>query len=266
MRSSQGLAGLVAIMDRLRDPGGCPWDREQDYASLRRFLLEECYEVVDALDRADLSALREELGDLLFQIVFLSKLGQEDGAFTLDDVIRGIADKLIRRHPHVFGSAIADTPEQVEQNWERIKREEKAGERTPDAGSPSVLDGIPDALPATLRAQRMGERAAAVGFDWKRTADVFDQVQSELLELRSAVDQGEPESVREEIGDVLFSVVMLARRLKIDADGALQRSNLKFLNRFGWIECELARTGKSVESAGSERLEELWQRSKSELD
>ena len=266
MRSSQGLAGLVVIMDRLRDPGGCPWDREQDYASLRRFLLEECYEVVDALDRADLSDLREELGDLLFQIVFLSKLGQEDGAFTLDDVIRGIADKLIRRHPHVFGSAIADTPEQVEQNWERIKRQEKAGKRTPDAGSRSVLDGIPDVLPATLRAQRLGERAASVGFDWKRTTDVFAQVSSELAELRSAVDEADADGVREEVGDVLFSVVMLARRLKVDADGALQRSNLKFASRFRWIEHELDRTGLAVDAVGFDRLEELWQRSKSELE
>jgi MazG family protein len=261
MSESAGLAGLVAIMDRLRDPGGCPWDREQSYASLRRYLLEECHEVVEALDRSDLDALREELGDLLFQIVFLSRLGKEDGAFTIDDVVRGIADKLVRRHPHVFGSESAATPEEVERNWERIKREEKPTKEP----RRSVLEGIPSALPALLRAQRLGERAATVGFDWERPEQVLDQVASELAELRSAVARGDGKGTQEEIGDLLFSVVMAARRLRVEADAALQRTNRKFMTRFAWMEEELARRGESVESADLERLEELWQRAKNEL-
>jgi MazG family protein len=256
MHERDGLERLVDIMDRLRGPEGCPWDREQTYGSLRRYLIEECYEVVDALDRDDPAGLREELGDLLFQIVFLSRLAQEQQRFTVDDVVRGIAEKLIRRHPHVFGTATVESAAEVERNWQRIKRDEKAG------GTRSLLDGIPVALPATLKAQQIGERAASVGFDWRRVEDVFAQIEDELRELRAGLAGGEADGVRDEIGDVLFSVVMLARRLRVDAEAALQRTNAKFLDRFRWIEGELARRGLDIRHAGFEQLEQLWSASK----
>jgi MazG family protein len=267
MESLDRLEALVAIMDRLRGPEGCPWDREQDYESLRRYLLEECYEVTEALDRGSPSALQEELGDLLFQIVFLSRLAQEDGKFTIEDVVRGIAEKLIRRHPHVFGSATADTPEQVEANWEQIKRDEKGQEPSADeGGSASVLDGILPSLPALHKARCLGERAAKVGFDWERPEEILDQAEEELRELRSALADGAKAAVRSEIGDVLFTIVMLARRLKVDPEAALESTNGKFRARFGWIERELARRGTPFEAAGFELLDRMWRESKVALE
>jgi MazG family protein len=267
MQPLDRLEALVAIMDRLRGPEGCPWDREQNYESLRRYLLEECYEVAEALDRESASALKEELGDLLFQIVFLSRLAQEDGTFTIADVIRGAAEKLIRRHPHVFGSATAETPEQVEEHWERIKREEKASRPSGrQAESGSLLDGIPASLPALHRARCLGERAAKVGFDWERPEQILDQADEELRELRAAMSDGGRAAVRSEIGDVLFTLVMLARRLKIDPEAALEATNRKFRARFGWIERELARRGTPFETAGVDLLERLWGESKAALD
>lgn len=245
----------MAIMDRLRDPGGCPWDHEQDYRSLRRYLLEECYEVVEALDHGSPAELREELGDLLFQIVFLSRLAKEDGSFTIDDVIRGVAEKLIRRHPHVFGSARATTSEEVAEQWERIKREEKKSV----SGEPvSALDGIGSALPALLKAHALGQRAARVGFDWKRPEQVLDQIEEELGELRRALAEGAESDIRDEIGDLLFSVAMLSRWMKIDPEEALSGTNAKFRARFTWIERELVRRETPLESAGFELLESLW--------
>jgi len=265
MRDLERIDTLVAIMDRLRDPDGCPWDREQTYESLRRYLLEECYEVVEALDHGDSGHLEEELGDLLFQIVFLSRLAKEDGRFTLDDVVRGIAEKLIRRHPHVFGTAQAETAQEVERHWERIKRQEKQAASKP-TDTDSILDGIPSGLPAMLKAQRLGERAAAVGFDWTGATEVFAQIEDELRELRAAVDQDDTPHAREELGDVLFTVVMLARRLQLDAEGALEQTNLKFGRRFRWIERELARRGTAIEDADLELLERLWARAKTAGD
>jgi MazG family protein len=248
---------LVEIMDRLRDPGGCPWDREQSYATLRGYLIEECYEVADALDRGDRDNLREELGDLLFQIVFLSRLAKEEGAFAVSDVVRGIAEKMIRRHPHVFADATAETPEEVLRHWEAIKGREK-----PASGSRSVLEGVPTALPALLKAQRLGTKAARVGFDWVRPGDVLGKIEEELEELRAAVERDDRPAAAEEIGDVLFSLVMMARKLEIDPEGALERTNRKFVRRFGWIERELRRRGERVDEAGTERLEQLWQEAK----
>jgi MazG family protein len=266
MQSLDRFEALVAIMERLRGPQGCPWDREQDYESLRRFLLEECYEVAEALDRGSPTALKEELGDLLFQIVFLSRLAQEDGAFEIEDVIRGIAEKLIRRHPHVFGSATADTPEEVEEHWERIKRGEKSAEPSgPGAGGGSLLDGILASLPALYKARSLGERAAKVGFDWEHPEQILDQVEDELRELRSALAEGGKTAVRDEIGDVLFTIVMLARHLKIDPEAALESTNRKFRTRFGWMERELARRGTPFDAAGFELLERLWRESKAAL-
>jgi MazG family protein len=241
-------------------------DREQTYRSLRRYLLEECYEAAQALDDGDSRALREELGDLLFQIVFLSHLAREDGAFTLSDVVRGIAEKLIRRHPHVFGSAHADSAAEVERHWDRIKRREKSAARDgSEPAEPSVLEGVPAALPALLAAVSLGERAARVGFDWERAEDVLGQLDSELGELRSALAGRDSEGIREELGDVLFTLAMLARRLQVDPEGALAQANRKFRRRFGWIERRLARDGGSVERADFETLERLWQESKAAI-
>jgi MazG family protein len=251
---------LVAIMDRLRGPDGCPWDREQSYETLRGYLIEECYEVVEALDRGDAEGLREELGDLLFQIIFLARLAKEDERFTVDDVVRGIAEKMIRRHPHVFGGERVETSEQVLANWEVIKREEKQDRAGAVPGS--QLDGIPRALPALLKALRLGEKAARVGFDWVRTADILDKLEEELDELRGALDSRNRDEMREELGDLLFTLAMLARRLDIDPDQALEAANLKFRERFTWIESELQRRDVALRDAGLDELERLWQQSK----
>jgi MazG family protein len=259
------LEALVAIMDRLRDPGGCPWDREQDSESLRGYLIEECHEVAEAIDRGDPQALQEELGDLLFQIVFLARLAKEQRSFTLEDVIRGIAHKMIRRHPHIFGDAEAATAEDVMRNWEEIKRREKrpaGGE--PGGEATSILDGLPAGLPPLLKARRLGERAAGVGFDWKDAEHVLQKLDEEVAELKRAVTV-DRDTAREELGDLLFTTVMLARRLRLDPELALERANRKFARRFAWMEQELARSGTALEHAGPELLERLWDRAKRQV-
>lgn len=257
MASLRGFEDLVAIMDRLRDPGGCPWDREQTYATLRGYLIEECYEVVDALDRADLPGLREELGDLLFQIVFLARLAKEDRAFSANDVIEGIAAKMVRRHPHVFGDDTAINSAEVLVRWEEIKKTEKkdAGKSGTDV---SVLSGIPPALPPLVKAQRLGAKAARVGFDWREDVDVLAKLDEETAELRAAVASGDREAVREELGDALFTLAMLARRLDVDADEALAAANSKFQFRFTLVEDELRRLGIPIADAGLTLLDRLW--------
>lgn len=257
MASLRTFEELVAIMDRLRDPGGCPWDREQTYATLRGYLIEECYEVVDALDRADLPALCEELGDLLFQIVFLARLASEERAFEAKDVVEGIAAKMVRRHPHVFGEDTATSTAAVLVRWEEIKKTEKqdAGKSEVDV---SVLSGIPPALPPLVKAQRLGTKAARVGFEWREDVDVLAKLDEETAELRAAVASGDREAVREEIGDALFTLAMLARRLDVDADEALAAANTKFHSRFTRVEDELRRLGIPIEEAGLPLMDRLW--------
>ena len=263
MDASRTFEDLVAIMNRLRDPGGCPWDREQTYATLRGYLIEECYEVVDALDRADLPDLCEELGDLLFQVVFLSRLGSEDGAFDAGDVVEGIAAKMVRRHPHVFGDAKVEDAAAVLVRWEEIKRREKndAGRSEPEA---SVLSGIPPALPALVKSQRLGEKAARVGFDWNEDADVVAKLEEETAELKAAIASGGREHVREEIGDALFTLAMIARRFRVDADEALSFANAKFTGRFTRIEAALRTRGVPIDEAGPALLDRLWNEAKSD--
>jgi MazG family protein len=264
MAESESFGDLVSIMDRQRGPEGCPWDREQTYATLRRYVLEECYEVADAIDRLDPDELREELGDLLFQIVFLSRLAHEDGHFTAHDVVRGIAAKMVRRHPHVFGGERVTTADEVLQKWEALKRRERDGETAATGGddSNSVLDGIPRALPAVMKAQQMGARAARVGFEWERETDILDKVGEELDELREVVATGDRPRIGEELGDVLFTIVMLARRLDVDAEAALERSNLKFQGRFRRVERAVRSRGLVMEQAGLELLDRLWDETK----
>jgi MazG family protein len=245
-------------MDRLRAPDGCPWDQEQTYESLRRYLLEECYEVADAIDRADLDDLREELGDLLLQVVFLSRIAQEQGRFDVDQVAHGICDKLVRRHPHIFGSTQAETADEVSRNWEEIKRKERAGR----PGRRSRLDGIPAALPPMARARALGDRAAQVGFDWSAPEEVLSKIAEEIAELRAALEADSSSAVREELGDLLFSVIMLARKAQVDPEAALEQTNRKFYRRFDWIERELERQGQTFEELDLQALERLWVQAK----
>jgi len=261
MKETDSFDDLVEIMDRLRDPAeGCPWDLQQDYATLRGYLLEECHEVAEAIDRDDPEALREELGDLLFQIVFLSRIGKEQGRFTAGDVVRGIAAKMIRRHPHVFGDATAADADEVLRNWEAIKRREKGEE--PSGSERSVLDGIPRTLPALLKAQRLGTKAARVGFDWPDHRGVLDKLREEGSELEEALRSGERARIAEELGDLLFTLAMLGRRLEIDPEQALERANLKFYRRFRQVEQELELRGTPIEEAGLELLDRLWEEAK----
>jgi MazG family protein len=255
MEEFERFEKLVEIMDRLRGPDGCPWDREQDWQSLRGYLLEETHEAVAALDAGDRRGLCEELGDVLLQIAFLSRLGQEEGAFTAKDVVRGIVEKMIRRHPHVFGDEQAADADEVLRNWERIKKEEKAGR---GERRESLLDGLPPGMPALLRAFRLGEKAARVGFDWPSPRPVVEKIREELGELESAMETGNRDEVVEELGDVLFAVAMLSRKLDRDPEAALEAANRKFMRRFRGIEQRLAAAGEAVESTQRVRLEALW--------
>ena len=255
---SRAVDELVAIMDRLREPGGCPWDREQTLDTLRGYLLEEAYEAVDAAASGDPERLREELGDLLLQIVFMARIASENGWFTLDDVARGISEKMIRRHPHVFGDRrVADAGE-VSRNWEAIKEAERG------ASERSALDGIPASLPALLKAYRMTEKAAALGFDWERPGDVVRKLREEVDELEREIGSGEAgrERVRDELGDVLFVMANLARHLGVEPETALQGTNAKFIRRFRAMEAMAREAGRPLRSMTLEELDALWERAK----
>ena len=252
------LDRLVNLMARLRGPDGCPWDREQTHQSLKPYLIEETYEALDAIDRDDADGLRDELGDVLLQVVFHAQLAREDARFTLDDVADATSEKLIRRHPHVFGNATADTPGQVVDNWEAIKSREK----TRKGLNPSILDGIPVQLPALLRARRVQERAARSGFDWTNTDEVVDKVREEVDEFLEAWRGADQTGVEEELGDLLFSLVNLARFLKVCPENALRKTVGKFENRFRYIERELGKQGKSPQNASLDEMDRLWEASK----
>ena len=227
---------LVSLMTTLRGPNGCPWDRKQTLESLKPFIVEESYEVVDAIDRGDRAALAEELGDLL-QAVFVAEITRAEGSFDIDDVITAIHDKLVRRHPHVFGEVEAKDAEQVLVNWEKLKNEERKAENK------SVLAGVPQSLPALLKASRLTEKAARVGFDWRRAEDVLAKIDEEVGELREAVASDDGQSIHDEIGDLLFSITNIARKLEVNAEEALQSANRKFLRRFESMERAVAWRG-----------------------
>ena len=243
-------------MARLRGPGGCPWDREQTIESLRGFVLEETYDVLDAIDRADHDALRGEIGDLLFEGVFLAQVEADAGRFSVADSLRAISQKLVRRHPHVFGTTAArvKTANQVVEQWEQIKsREQKdAGERR------SLLGGVPKSLPSLLRAHEIGLRVAAVGFDWARTTDVVDKIEEEVAELHRAVRGEGRERAEEEMGDLLFSIANLARKLGIEPESALRKANEKFSARFDELERAFEARGQSIHDATLEEMESEW--------
>jgi MazG family protein len=222
------ITRLVGIMRRLLAPGGCPWDREQTFETLRKYTLEEACEVIDAIETNDRKAHVEELGDLLLQIVFQAELARAEGSFALDDVVSGIVEKLVRRHPHVFGHLDATTADDVLRNWEKIKAAEKKGR--------GILGGVPRSLPALTRAQRIGEKVSRVGFDWEDQAGSRAKVAEEIGELLQAIDEGDKAHVEEELGDTLFALVNLARHLDVDAEGALRRTIDKFTKRFSHVE------------------------------
>jgi len=270
-RAAAAFTRLVEIMARLRGPDGCPWDREQTIDTLKPFVLEETYEVIEAIDRHDHAALCEELGDFVFEAVFLAQLESEAGHFTIADSLESIADKLVRRHPHVFareaGEAPLDSAGQVRVRWEEIKAQERTSTRSGSAaGKPkTLLGGIAPTLPALLRAYHIGTRAASVGFDWTAAADVVDKIQEEVDELREvvkgggAIDQGRAE---EEMGDLLFAIANLSRKLGIEPETALRKANDKFTRRFGEIERSIGETGRSMGQMTLEELEVEWQRAK----
>ncbi|MDE3122536.1 MAG: nucleoside triphosphate pyrophosphohydrolase [Paracoccaceae bacterium] len=254
-----GMARLVEIMRRLRDPNtGCPWDVEQDFATIAPYTIEEAYEVADAIEREAWDELRGELGDLLFQSVFHAQMAAEAGHFTFDDVVRTIADKMVARHPHVFGDESRDkSADQQTVDWERMKAAERAAR-----AQTGVLDGVAVGLPALLRALKLQNRAARVGFDWPSTTEVLDKITEEARELVEARDTLSPEEQAEEMGDLLFVMANLARHLKIDPEAALRAANAKFTRRFRHIEAELAKTGRRPEDSTLAEMDALWNAAK----
>ncbi len=247
---------LKEIIDTLRSPGGCPWDLEQTPESLRPFLLEEAHEVAEAISEGDSQHLCEELGDLLMNILLQARIGEEKEQFTLEDVARRISDKLIRRHPHVFGEGEAETPDQVRQAWDRIKDEEKGIE---GSASPTIRP-LPASLPALLQADRIGKMAAEVGFDWPDEGGALAKVSEELGELKEAIEAADPREIRHEVGDILFAMSSVARKLGIDGEEALQESLARFRNRFHHVDQQLTHHG--VEEAQLHQLEEWYQQGK----
>jgi ATP diphosphatase len=253
--ASGRLEALVELVSALRGPEGCPWDRAQTAADLRAYLLEEAHEVAAALDADDWDALRAELGDLLFQVVFLASLAHDAGAFDLGAVIDGVHRKMVERHPHVFGDHSARDAAQVRESWERRKAEQRAGD--------SHLDGVASSLPALVAAYRLTQKAAGVGFDWPDADAVLDKLDEELAELRAARGgERASEGVREEVGDILFTAANLARKLGVDPEGALARANLKFRSRFAAIERGLAAAGRRLGAATLDELDRLWEEAK----
>ena len=246
---------LVSIMNRLRQPDGCPWDREQTHKSLRQYLLEETYEVLETLDNEDFPALKEELGDLLLQVVFHAQLAKEEGYFTIEDVVQGISDKLIRRHPNVFGDVVIETAEEQTKNWELLKKKE---------GRSSAIQGVPKELSALLRAWRIQQKAAQVGFDWDSISDVWAKVDEECTELKEAVETANTDKIEDEFGDVLFALVNLSRFLKINPEDALRRTIGKFSTRFQKVEKELKSRGKSPEESTLKEMDDIWNAIKKE--
>jgi MazG family protein len=258
---------LVALQARLLAPGGCPWDREQTHDTLRPYLIEEAYEVLDALDSGDANHIAEELGDLLLQVVFHAQLGARAGRFNISDVIEHIHTKMVRRHPHVFGKVQADTAAQVLKNWEQLKAEEReAGKRThkKQTAQASVLDGVPRSLPAFLEGHQLSRRAANVGFDWSEAGGILDKLAEEAGELRRVLASNDRAVLEDEVGDLLFTCVNLARFLKLDAEIALKKANRKFAMRFREMERLTRERGMQAGQLSAEQWESLWQEAKTQ--
>jgi MazG family protein len=265
--AAAGLERLLAIMARLRDPAtGCPWDVEQDFVSIAPYTIEEAYEVAEAAEADDMAALRDELGDLLLQVVFHSRMAEEKGAFAFADVAQGIADKMIRRHPHVFGSTEVDSAAAQTVAWEQLKEVERRAKAEAEGRPDSALDGVGPALPALTRALKLQRRAARVGFDWAHVDPIFDKIAEEIGELREVLADGtpDPDRLEDELGDLLFAVANLARRLDRDPEQALRRASRKFDRRFRRVEVLLSEAGKKPAESTLDEMEALWQRVKAE--
>jgi len=256
MNEADKFARLTAIMRRLRAPGGCPWDAEQTHESLKRYLLEESYEVIEAIDTKDPEHLKEELGDLMLQPVFHAAIAEEKGEFTMDEVLDTICAKLIHRHPHVFGDQVVKTAEEQVENWERIKKQEKGEERK------SALSGVPPHLPALLKAQKITEKAARVGFDWEHVDQVFAKVLEELHEFEETMAAGDETRMEAELGDLLFAIVNLGRFLSLNPEEALRKTIERFSRRFAHIEETLQTRGVHLSEASLEEMESLWEEAK----
>ena len=274
MTTSYNTDDLLYLMSRLRDPKtGCPWDLKQTFQSIVPHTLEEAYEVADAIDKQDYDHLKEELGDLLFQVIFYSQMGKESDFFEFNDVVHTLVSKLVRRHPHVFPSgelrseansqALSD--EEIKGRWEAIKqqeRDEKASKNPESSDTPGLLDDIPSVLPALQRAEKLQKRASTVGFDWPETEQVIDKIEEEIAELREALKQGNQAYIQDEMGDVLFAMTNLARHINVKSEIALRGTNEKFIRRFSFIEKNLQQHGKNLEDATLEEMEALWQEAK----
>jgi nucleoside triphosphate diphosphatase len=258
--SAEAVAELLALMARLRDPErGCPWDAVQTFATIAPYTIEEAYEVADAIQRDAMGDLRDELGDLLFQVVFHARMAEERGAFRFHDVARGIVDKMIRRHPHVFGEAPAVDRHGMPERWEQQKAEERHARAAAEGRAPSVLDGVAAGLPALTRAMKLQRRAARVGFDWPEAEPILDKMAEEIEELRAELRTGAARGrVEDEVGDLMFAVVNLARRLEVDPEAALRGTNAKFERRFRHVETELAAASRPIAEATLDEMEALW--------
>ncbi|PVE56395.1 nucleoside triphosphate pyrophosphohydrolase [Rhizobium rhizogenes] len=270
MEASTDISRLIEIMEALRAPEtGCPWDIVQTFETIKPYTIEEAYEVADAIERNDIDDLCEELGDLLLQVVFHSRIAEEMGAFSFGDVVQAVTSKMIRRHPHVFAVSDADTPESVKLQWDQIKaaeKRERLERRTsrgvsedPEAG---FLGSIQRSQPALTEALKLQEQAARVGFDWSAAEPILDKIEEEIGELRQALAEGRSESISDELGDLIFAMVNIGRHVKVDAENALRGTNTKFRRRFRHIETSLAASGETLEAASLERMEELWQAAK----
>ncbi|MBP2461356.1 MULTISPECIES: nucleoside triphosphate pyrophosphohydrolase [unclassified Rhizobium] len=270
MHASKDISRLIEIMAALRTPvTGCPWDLEQSFETIIPYTIEEAYEVADAVERHDMDDLREELGDLLLQVVFHARMAEEAGAFAFGDVVEAVTTKMIRRHPHVFARSDADTPGAVKLQWDAIKAEEKRerAERralrgTTEPSKSGFLGGVHRAQPALSEAVKLQQQAARVGFDWSKPGPILDKIEEEVAELREALAAGQPEKVSDELGDLIFALVNIGRHVDADPETALRGTNAKFRRRFSHIETELQKSGETLEAATLERMEGLWQAAK----
>lgn len=262
--SKGAVRKLLDVMAQLRNPqGGCPWDLKQTFATIAPYTIEEAYEVADAIERRDMAALKDELGDLLLQVVFHAQMAHEAGSFDFESVAAAIAEKMVRRHPHVFGDVTIETADAQTVAWEDHKENERRAKASAEGRAASVLDGVATGLPSLMRAIKLQRRAARVGFDWPNAADVFVKIDEELSEIKSEIDgNGRPERVEDEIGDLLFAVVNLARHLEVDPEASLRHANAKFERRFRQVEARLGAAGQSATDVGLDALEALWQQVK----
>ena len=249
----QATARVLEVMDTLREQ--CPWDREQTFASLRNNTIEEAFELTDAITDGNMEGIKEELGDVLLHVVFYSKMAEEQGEFNFADVCNALCDKLIYRHPHIYGDVLAETPEAVKQNWEALKLRKKARKS-------GILGGVPRSLPAMVKAYRIGEKAASAGFDWEQKEDVWDKVREEVSEVEAEFKSGDREALEGEIGDLFFSLINACRLYGIDPENALERTNKKFIKRFNHVEARVAEQNKALSEVSLEQLEAYWQEAK----